>query len=103
MDIFNKKKVAELERELAATRKSRDEYMRRASDYATEFIAMSELKETIPEDCVRGPWCEACEFVKTFHVSHYYGFVESDVRTAYVCGKGKSCNNFVQKKFEGEN
>lgn len=102
MDIFNKKKVAELERELAATRKSRDEYMRRAAEYATVFAGMETLEETVPKDCVRGPWCEACEFVKTFYVSHYYGFAQSDVRKAYVCGKGQSCNNFVQKKFEGE-
>lgn len=98
MDIFNVKKVADLERKLADAEKDRDKYKKRVAEFEDRFEKMGELEESIPSDCVRGPWCKACEFVKTFHVLDYLGYGQSTIRTAYVCGKGKSCNNFVQKE-----
>lgn len=102
LDIFNRKKVAELEKKLAASEKNRNDLLCQVASYKKRFEELGEFEESIPEDCVRGPWCEACEFVKTFHVTRYYGFGHSQIETAYICGKGKSCNNFVQKKYEEE-
>jgi hypothetical protein len=100
MDIFNRKRVRELEEKLAKAEESRDKYIGQAARLDVIFQEMEELKETIPEDCVRGPWCEACEFVKRYYYTEHYGLGSHYTRTAYVCGKGKSCNNFVQKKYE---
>ena len=48
----------------------------------------------------KGPWCKACEFVKEF--THYEYFLTGSIpiATGYVCGKGETCINFVQKKIE---
>jgi hypothetical protein len=53
------------------------------------------VSEKLPEDCVKGPWCQACDFSKTFHYTDYYA---GPLRTGYVCGKSESCKNFVQKE-----
>ncbi len=98
MDIFGRKRIKELERKLYAAERDRDRYSREAAELAVEFRAMGELKETVPEDCVRGPWCEACEFVKKYYYVHEYGLGMSNTKAGYMCSKGKSCNNFVQKE-----
>ena len=98
MDIFNKKKVADLEVKLAMLE---DKYRRQSWDldeYKEKLKQMSELAETVPTDCVRGPWCQACEFVKTFHYNESYGLGGYSTITAYVCGKGESCKHFIQKE-----
>ena len=102
MDIFNRKRVKELERELNTAKNKNEQLHSELAALRLKFEAMGELEESIPEDCVRGPWCESCDFVKTFHYIRHYGLGAHDVKTAYVCGKGKSCNNFVQKKYEEE-
>lgn len=93
MDLFNKKRVAELEKkneqlknDICELRSERDHLKLKLSTAVT-------LHESTPEDCKRGKWCEACEFAKEFHYSS--GWVN---RTGYFCGKGESCNNFIQKK-----
>ena len=103
MDIFNRKRVAELERRLTNVERARDKYMDFAATLQAKFDAMAHLEETIPSDCVRGPWCKACEFVRTFHyVERYDDMITPCVIEAYVCGKGKSCVNFVQQNIKGE-
>lgn len=98
MDIFNCKRVAELEEELAEVKHSRDKYMTMAADLKVKLEEIGKLNETIPEDCEKGPWCKACEFVRTFHYNEYYGYGNYKVNVAYTCGKGKSCKNFVQRE-----
>ena len=100
MDIFNRKKVEELEKEvqdlnrlLELVKKERDD-ARKKVDHLNEtlknFIVM---RDDIPADCKPGEYCRACEFVKPYQFSNMYG-----VTTGYTCGKGQSCKNFVQKE-----
>lgn len=98
MDIFNRKRIAELEEKLRDSERSRDRYMVKASELAAKLEEVSKLEETVPEGCVKGPWCQACEFAKTIHFNEYYGHSSFDTLvTMYVCSKGVSCRNFVQK------
>ena len=56
-----------------------------------------------PDDCKRGEWCKACEFVNVYHVPSLYTLgYEITATSIYTCGKGESCKNFVQKS-KGEN
>lgn len=49
---------------------------------------------TTPEDCIRGMYCGACEFAKTYHV-----FTDNYCCSViYVCGKSETCKNFVERK-----
>lgn len=98
MDIFNKKRVAELEEKLAEMERDRDRYMRHANILESKIDAITDLKSQIPEDCTQGPWCKACEFVKVYYYSHLYGFRGELDSEFYVCGKGESCKSFVQKE-----
>lgn len=98
MDIFNHKRIAELEKKLALAELERDRYKIDVSDLTGKFSEMAKLEETMPSDCVKGPWCKACEFVKTFHHSEYYGLALHRTVTVYCCGKGESCKNFVQRE-----
>jgi hypothetical protein len=98
MDIFNRKKLAELQNTISELRAERDRYKMCTAELESKFEKMGELEETVPDGCVRGPWCKACEFVKTFHHVEYVGFGQHTTVTAYACGKGKSCSNFVQMR-----
>ena len=98
MGIFNRKKVAELQKTISELRAERDRYKISTESLERKFEALGELEEAVPDGCVRGPWCKACEFVKTFHHIEYVGFCQRKTVTAYACGKGKSCTNFVQKE-----
>lgn len=99
MDIFNRKKMAELQKTISELRAERDRYQDSTTALKHKFEALGELEEAVPEGCVRGPWCKACEFVKTFHYDEYVGFCQHKTVTVYACGKGKSCSNFVQKEL----
>ena len=99
MDIFNRKKVAELQRTISELRAERDRCRINTEALERKFAALGELEEAVPDGCVRGPWCKACEFVKTFRHVEYVGLCERVNVTAYACGKGKSCTNFVQKEL----
>ena len=98
MDIFNKKRVAELERELADVKRSRDKYITEAANLKVRLDEITSLNESIPEDCEKGPWCKACEFARTFHYNEYYYPGNFEINVLYACGKGKSCKSFVQKE-----
>ena len=100
MDIFNKKKVKALEQELVKVRRERSEYLDRLNTLELKFNEMGKLEESIPESCVRGPWCKACEFVRTFHYIERYSYGCGGTSVAYVCSKGKSCEQFVQMQEE---
>lgn len=100
MDIFGRKRIHELEAELVTERDKRRDAEHERDRLREKFDTMVELEESKPEDCVRGPWCESCSFVRTFTRTERYGFGEHYHTTAYVCGKGKSCGHFVQKKEE---
>lgn len=98
MDIFNKNRVTELERELAYAKRDLDKYMTEAARLKTKLEEIGKLNESIPEDCEKGPWCKACEFARTFHYNEYYGLGNYETNVVYACGKGKSCKSFVQKE-----
>lgn len=98
MDIFNRKKVAEQARRIEDLERKNNNLVDEIAALKIKFDEMAELEESVPSDCVRGPWCQACEFVKTYSYHHHYGFGQWDTVTAYRCGKGESCKNFVQKE-----
>ena len=105
MYIFGKKRIAELEKELAEVKKTlnnveneRDRYVNDVAELTTKFEVMAELQDAEPVGCVRGPWCKACEFAKEFQHIEHYGFCNYKINTAYMCSKGKSCQYFVQKE-----
>ena len=100
MDIFNRKKVQQLEEKLYDTELERDKYIGKAAELDAKLREIGRLEEMVPADCVKGPWCEACEFVRMFHYSKYYGYKCKGLETIHVCGKGASCKNFVQRKVE---
>lgn len=95
MDIFNKKKIAELEKDNSR----KDQKIHRLEDeLAVLKIKLSEIQQyanTTPTDCIRGEWCKACEFCKSFYVLNYPIYQGN---TIYICGKGESCKHFVQKE-----
>ena len=107
MDIFNKKKIAELEDKLYAMTRKRNDLFRmnqKLNDDLTDALTKLEgalaAKESIPCDCTPGSYCGACEFAKPIDFycrsrSYSYPSVE---HYGYICTKGESCSNFVQKK-----
>lgn len=107
MDIFNARLVdrdyiENLEKKLRETECDRDMYMSKVAELSDKLAAVSELEETIPEGCTKGPWCKACEFVRTFHYTMSYGRNFSSKEIIYACSKGESCKNFVQKEIKDE-
>lgn len=98
MDIFNRKRVAELEAKLRDTERERDKYISKVAELAVKLDVISKLEDSKPEDCTKGPWCKACEFAKTIHynpsgINHW-----TNQDAYYGCSKGESCKHFVQKE-----
>lgn len=89
MDIFNRNRVAELEYKLDIVERERDRYKSDIDILTKKCEELCKLDEVIPEDCEKGPWCKACEFVRSFNLGRW--------NVVYACSKGKSCKNFVQK------
>lgn len=102
MDIFNNRKVAELERKLLDTEIERNNYKFQTECLIRKLEEVTALNESTPENCTKGPWCKACEFVRTFHYFDYLNPLRHKTDIVYVCGKGNSCVNFVQKELENE-
>lgn len=104
MDIFNRKRVEELEEELDRTKrellmaiKERDGLSREYTLLREELEAAVQLKDAIPENCTPGSYCRACEFSRPLY--HYdsrsplgRGWLEG-----HICNKAQSCANFIQK------
>ena len=106
MDIFNKKRVEELERELKKLKTVEDENNRLRSQLdkaIMDFKFATTLKQEMPDDCTPGTYCKACEFGKEcFHNYHVYtgGYSASYNSSVsfYICTKGETCTNFIQKE-----
>lgn len=98
-----KHRILELEKEL----KKRDSQISKMDsclkDYIRKFEMMQNISSNTPDDCKRGEWCKACEFANVYHVPSLY-MLDYELTTTpiYICGKGESCKNFVQKS-KGEN
>ena len=98
--MFNKKKIEKLEREIEFKNDDitklnvlihdRDEQIFKLKKMIEE---LTDFKDEIPEDCIRGSYCQACEFAKEYH--HSKGLY---ARIFYMCTKGNACSNFVQKE-----
>lgn len=97
MDIFNRNRVEELERKIEKLKCKLSEAESRADSAEKAFNRFSELRNAVPDDCITGDYCKACEFVKEFC---YHGYWKGPILTGYYCGKGMSCKNFIQKKVE---
>lgn len=110
MDLFNVKRVEELERELAKTKREL-EYTKEENNslkfnlnrMENDFNAAINAKANIPKDCVPGEYCQACEFVKEYY--KYYSSYNyatklrhSNEVTGYICDRANVCKNFIQKK-----
>lgn len=96
MDIFNKKRVEELERQLEEANKELDDLRMWQRVQLQKFEAMEELKEEIPESCTRGPWCKACEFSRVYHYSDSWLRNTKDV---WFCNKAHVCKEFTPKEI----
>lgn len=100
LDIFNRKKIRDLEEKLIDTEIERNNYRNMAISLEQKLDDIARLEETTPEDCKKGPWCVACEFGKVYHYMEHYDF-NTNTRICnkiYVCGKGESCKNFIQRE-----
>lgn len=101
MDIFNRERVKQLERELADVKIERNQYERESKRLRAMLEEVTRLKEATPPDCITGPWCAACNFNRPFHIIEYFGptgYRDHTIDTIYVCNKAESCKNFVQKE-----
>lgn len=104
MDIFNKNRVAELERENRGLM-SENEDLKSALYHAEEQIKdLLKTIDHIPEDCKPGPYCAGCGFAKEYRYhnrvrgSTVFSCYETRLN-GYICGKGEICKNFVQKEI----
>jgi hypothetical protein len=93
MDIFNKAKVAELEHKLVVMNRE-NERLRHMVDELTW------IKGTIPDDCLPGQLCHACDHARAFHYRDYYDDGYYDLVVRYVCNKGENCKHFIQKEVK---
>lgn len=109
MDIFNKNRVEELEKEVAYLERE-NEGLRESVEYADKHLeTLLKLTADIPEDCKPGSYCKGCSFAKEYHYHNYcYNYSRAgrwlstsyDKRlNGYICGKGEICKNFVQKEI----
>lgn len=105
MDIFNRKRVSELEKDLRDIESENDRLRRALEDAESTISHLLRLRDSMPEDCVPGTYCQACEFAKKYVYHNYVSGYRFDrcyetILTGCVCAKGEICNNFIQKKIE---
>lgn len=109
MDIFNRKRVEELELEvkkLKGIERERDSFKEELRRTEEELKRVIEIKDSIPGGCTPGSYCQACEFVKPYYYSNHvfsslsYGLDYRTTITGYICGKGELCKNFAQKEVK---
>lgn len=98
MDIFNHKKVKELEQKILVIELENKRLINHNAHLVTTIENITEYVDSTPTDCVRGDWCSACEFGTQFLYKEIYGVGNCSYETKYVCGKGKSCPNFIHKE-----
>lgn len=109
MDIFNRKKVAELEekvRGLEGVNTENDRLRIELDRLANDLREVLRLKDATPTDCTPGNYCRVCEFgdhiFKHYYVpgSTLYRRDYNNVVSGYVCKRGDICQNFIQKNTE---
>ena len=100
--MFNRKqkRIEELEKELAAKVRNINELNelidardREIHELYQSIDSITALKDKTPEDCVPGSYCKSCEFAKVYHQRNTF-----HTKTYYVCSKGNSCSQFIQKE-----
>lgn len=92
--------INELRREIIDLECDKKKLKITVNDLENAIDSMTKLTDTIPEDCKQGEWCKACEFVKEYQISQFRGGGVWSYVTRYMCGKGESCQHFVQRKEE---
>lgn len=97
---YTRREVEELLKELDTAREKIDRIERAKRVLMDKLEAIGELNGSTPEDCERGPWCDACEFNRTFVYREYRPGGHNVRVVGSACGKGKSCPNFVQRSVE---
>lgn len=83
-----------LYKEIENLKKENNDLKKAIDIYDLKLAEAEKYIDYPPSGCTRGPWCEACGFVKHFYVRHPL----YSTRTITVCGKGESCKNFVERK-----
>lgn len=105
MGIFNSDRLEELEcyvRKLEAENERLKKVLTKAE---ADIERACRLRQSIPDDCVPGSYCKACEFVTTvrynYYVPRYLSGGGHDYRaTEFICTKGNVCKNFIQKEIK---
>lgn len=107
MNIFNLKRIEELESDLKGL-EAENQRLRSALSRAESNIShLLTLRDNIPEDCTPGSYCAACEFSRVYHVGIYASGYKSDRchdyrNLGFICTKGESCKNFIQKEIKND-
>ena len=106
-DIFNRKRVEELERELKGIENENERLRRGLSNAESHISQLLTLRDNVPEDCNPGSYCAACEFGRLYTAYIYVGGYMSDRchdyrRDGYICDKANSCKNFIQKEIKND-
>lgn len=94
MGLFKTKK----DRQIEELKRENDRLRKELDVQTSKFDQILEYKKDTPDDCVEGRWCQACEFVRTFH--YYDRMAFGHLSTLYICGKAESCPNFVQREVK---
>lgn len=106
MDIFNKKRVEALEKELKRLKKVEQENTELLGllDEAGRNIENAlKVQQSIPDDCIPGPYCRACEFSKEYYFRHRAFLANYDrVYSGWICNKANVCKSFTQKEVSNE-
>ena len=103
MDIFNRKRIEELEYRLKGIEDENDR-LRTALDNAEDHInLLLKLKSDIPEDCKPGEYCKVCAFAKEYGYRNRVAGFKVDrscdyYSSGYICRKAVGCKNFIQKE-----
>lgn len=105
MDIFNLKKVTELEKEverLSKIERERNEFERLLREAEQDLQHVLQTKECTPEDCTPGPYCKACEFSKAYYFHYYtiFGGGHNKIIEGTLCNKANVCKSFIQKEVK---
>lgn len=101
--MFNKElklEIEELKRKLLKEQLRNSELAHENDMLVQKLSRAEEIESSMPNGCVRGEWCKACNFSTTLHARVYEGHGQYSLERFTVCNKGNSCENFVQKEYE---
>lgn len=105
MDIFNLKKVEDLESDIRGLQHENESL--RAALYEAEMHIkkLLDARDNTPTDCKPGPYCAGCNFAKEYRYVCNVGGRKSwtgynSRYSGFVCGKGSICKNFIQKEIK---